>query len=257
VIAANQVIRAADLDSVPAATVERDYILAHVLTAIVKRDTDARMIFKGGTAMRLCYFEDYRYSADLDFSLVGDLTTNDALTIVSDALDHCVEAIGLPTLLLNDQAPARIEYVGPLNHKPRRLKLDLAADELVEETTTEPIFKRYADQESSSCPVYTLDEMGAEKLRCVLQRLQCRDLYDLHELLITRELDLDLIWPVFERKSRHRGLDPTTVADRLRSNLPRYEQRWDIELSEHVQGGPPHFDGVARAVRRVLRPFTQ
>lgn len=256
-IAANQVIRAADLDSVPAATVERDYILAHVLTAIVRRDTRAQMVFKGGTAMRLCYFEDYRYSADLDFSLVGGLTTDDALAIVRNALDDCMEAIGLPSLSLNDQAPPRIEYVGPLHHKPRRLKLDLAADELVEETTIEPIVERYADQEPSSCPVYTLDEMGAEKLRCVLQRLQCRDLYDLHELFLTRELDLNPIWPAFERKSRHRGLDPTTFTDRLKSNLPRYEQRWDVELSEHVQGGPPHFDGLERAVRRVLRPFTQ
>ena len=32
------------------------------------------LVFKGGTALRLCYFEDYRYSADLDFSVVeGDL----------------------------------------------------------------------------------------------------------------------------------------------------------------------------------------
>lgn len=214
-IAANQVIRAADLDSVPAATVERDYVLAHVLAAIVKRDTNSEMVFKGGTAMRLCYFEDYRYSADLDFSLVSGLTIDDALSIVRGALDDCRVAIGLPSLSLNDQASPRVEYVGPLQHRPRRLKLDLVPDELVEETTIKPIFERYADQEPSSCPVYTLDEMGAEKLRCVLQRLQCRDLYDLHELFITRELDLNPIWHAEHQAS---GSDPVK---------PAQEPPWD------------------------------
>ena len=32
------------------------------------------MAFKGGTALKRCYFGDYRFSEDLDFTLVGPLS---------------------------------------------------------------------------------------------------------------------------------------------------------------------------------------
>lgn len=67
----NVIKRRADEDGLPAPTVERDYVLAHVLTAIAERDDGQQLVFKGGTSLRLCHFTDYRYSADLDFSLTG------------------------------------------------------------------------------------------------------------------------------------------------------------------------------------------
>lgn len=67
--------------------------------------------------------------------------------------------------------PAADRYVGPLG-RPRRLKLDLADDELVENTTRRPVFRRYGDQGEGDCLAYTLEETAAEKLRCVIQRLQ-------------------------------------------------------------------------------------
>jgi len=55
-----------------AQTIERDYVLAH-LCADIGSLGDPRLVFKGGTLLRLCYFDDYRYSADLDFSAIHDL----------------------------------------------------------------------------------------------------------------------------------------------------------------------------------------
>jgi predicted nucleotidyltransferase component of viral defense system len=66
--------RIADAHEVDAKTVERDYVLTHVVAAISRRPDRGRMAFNGGTALRLCYFRDYRYSADLDFSLVDGMT---------------------------------------------------------------------------------------------------------------------------------------------------------------------------------------
>lgn len=74
----NLITRKADEDEMTAQTVERDYVLAHVLTAIAERDREAQFVFKGGTSLRLCHFDDYRYSADLDFSLVNGLDTENA-----------------------------------------------------------------------------------------------------------------------------------------------------------------------------------
>jgi predicted nucleotidyltransferase component of viral defense system len=58
----------ADEHRVDARTVERDYVLAHVLTALGPLPDTQNMTFKGGTALRMCYFEAYRYSADLDLT---------------------------------------------------------------------------------------------------------------------------------------------------------------------------------------------
>lgn len=106
----NQIIRQADDDGVPAATVERDYILSHVLATIADCEQAERIVFKGGSALRLCYFEDYRYSADLDFSLIGELDRPGALQAVAEALAVCRQALGLPALSLTDATPPRIEY---------------------------------------------------------------------------------------------------------------------------------------------------
>ena len=54
---------------IPWHVIERDYLLSWILAGIsqvpVLFDT---LIFKGGTALRKCYFDDYRFSEDLDFT---------------------------------------------------------------------------------------------------------------------------------------------------------------------------------------------
>ena len=131
------------------------------------------------------------------------------------------------------------------------MKLDLAPDELVEDTTVLPIRRRFEDQEDGRCRVHTLEEITAEKLRCVMQRLQCRDLYDLYELLVNG-VDAKAAWPLFERKARHRDRDPDRFGESFDDRVPRWEERWDKELIEYT-ASPPEFDGVLRSVRRALR----
>jgi predicted nucleotidyltransferase component of viral defense system len=252
VIHQNMIKRRADEDRLPAPAVERDYVLTHVLTTISERDQKQRLVFKGGTSLRLCHFEDYRYSADLDFSLTGGVEAEGATRLIADALVDCRERVRLPLLELDERSPPRIRYVGPLGAKPRFVKLDLAGDELVENTTILPIRRRYEDQEAGRCRVYTLEETAAEKLRCVMQRLQCRDLLDLHELLVVNGIDAKAVWPLFELKARHRDREPTRFGESFDDRVPRWEERWNRELVEYI-ASPPEFDGVLRSVRRELR----
>jgi predicted nucleotidyltransferase component of viral defense system len=123
----------------------------------------------------------------------------------------------------------------------------------VESTTKLPITSRYSDQEPSECLVYTLDEIAAEKFRCVIQRLQCRDPYDIHELVVERNVDAQGVWPSFERKARHGAIDPELFASRFEEREPEWRRRWDDELAEYIIGGAPPYDGLIRAVRRELR----
>ena len=65
---------------IPWEVLERDYILSWILAGICKVDTlRGTLVFKGGTALKKCYFGDYRFSEDLDFSAVGDVPTGEAM----------------------------------------------------------------------------------------------------------------------------------------------------------------------------------
>lgn len=253
------IIQRADADGVDALTAERDYVLAHVIAQIhraVPAD-GGRLIFKGGTALRFVHFGDYRYSADLDFSVIGG-DAKVAVDAISNALHAAREHAGFPCLECASDSKPAISYVGPLGStKPRRIKLDVTGDELVESAEQRTVHALWPDMPDSTPPisVYPLEEVSAEKLRCVIQRVQCRDLYDLWRLTEDMGIRLEEVQPLFERKTRAKGLDPSSFADRFEDRLDRYKKRWDSEMSEHI-ADPPRFTVVVREVRRSLRNTT-
>lgn len=251
VIPRSHFTRIADEHEVDAKTVERDYILTHTVAAIGAQGAQHGLVFKGGTALRLCYFEDYRYSADLDFSLQTGAERETALGSVARALASMAGQIGLPHLALTNEGKA-IEYEGPLGRR-RELKLDIATDELVEDITTRALLPRYPDQGEAEITLYTLEEIAAEKLRCVIQRLQARDLFDPNELFVVNRIPLEDVWETFQRKARHKRIDPDQFDERFETRIPGWRARWDSEMAEHLAGEPDHFATVERAVRRALR----
>ena len=55
---------------IPEAVLERDYCLAWFLVGLSRSPLRDILVFKGGTALKRCYIGDYRFSEDLDFTLV-------------------------------------------------------------------------------------------------------------------------------------------------------------------------------------------
>jgi predicted nucleotidyltransferase component of viral defense system len=50
--------------------VEKDYVLGWILAGMYGHEELAESwVFKGGTCLKKCYFETYRFSEDLDFTL--------------------------------------------------------------------------------------------------------------------------------------------------------------------------------------------
>lgn len=245
-----QITRRAARDDVPAKTVERDYVLAHVVAGIANLENNKDLILKGGTALRLCHFDDYRYSADLDFSLAAG-SIEDSYAAITRALESTGGSI--QGLHLTEDKPPRIAYIGPLGRE-RTLKLDLADNELVLNTEIRCLLPRWPDlPKDASVHVYTLAEIAGEKLRCVLQRLQCRDLFDLLLLFEEAQVDATEAARVFRPKAKHRGIEPGSFAVRYRERIDQYRKRWEVELREHVPGEIPHFGDVERRVTRHLR----
>src|SRR6476661_10323048 len=78
--------------------VEKDYALGWLLWGIGQHPVAKNdWVFKGGTCLKKCYFETYRFSEDLDFSFRGtEQPTVESLTsIMSEVSDLVLEASGM------------------------------------------------------------------------------------------------------------------------------------------------------------------
>jgi predicted nucleotidyltransferase component of viral defense system len=68
-------------------TIEKDYVLSWLLFGIANsNELKQKWIFKGGTCLKKCYFEQYRFSEDLDFTITDPKHINKDFfkTIFSD-----------------------------------------------------------------------------------------------------------------------------------------------------------------------------
>jgi predicted nucleotidyltransferase component of viral defense system len=59
-----------------ATTIEKDYALGWALFGISQHPVLGNWIFKGGTCLKKCYFDTYRFSEDLDFTLPEDMSVD-------------------------------------------------------------------------------------------------------------------------------------------------------------------------------------
>jgi len=146
--------------------VEKDYALGWALAGIyAHEELRDSWVFKGGTCLKKCYFETYRFSEDLDF------TISDAAHLDSDFLARVFGEIGewiyeqsgleMPEdghefeLFDNPRGSrvcqGKLSYKGPVSpnvalRRWPRIKLDLTADEkLVLPPERVRIFHPYID----------------------------------------------------------------------------------------------------------------
>jgi hypothetical protein len=68
----NEILRISEQEGVPPDTIDKNYVLGHFLAGLFRQEwAQQNLIFKGGTCLKKCYFKDYRFSEDLDFTLVN------------------------------------------------------------------------------------------------------------------------------------------------------------------------------------------
>lgn len=254
--------------------VEHDYVLSWVLAGLYRRPTLAEcLVFKGDTALCKCYFPEYRFSADLDFTLSQPLSSQELRAETVSACQTITEEIGLQLQLvdfrtLRDVAgeeahQGRVAYMGPrgrLGGSQPRIRLDLTVYErLVLPPENLPVHHPYSDASSLDVvvPTYALDEMLAEKLRAMLRRARARDLYDVWQLFTryAEMLDPERAKRALVEKARYKGFTFSSVADFLTSENQRtWARSWEPSLYRQVSilAG---YDQVIIEVERALRNF--
>jgi len=86
----------ANLKKVPMHVIEKNYALSYILAGMAKQpELSHSLIFKGGTALKKIFFGDYRFSEDLDFSVINapkdkqlENALNNVLTLSKELLNE-------------------------------------------------------------------------------------------------------------------------------------------------------------------------
>ena len=262
------------------AVLERDYLLSWILAAIGDyeplRET---LVFKGGTALKKCYFGDYRFSEDLDFSGLPGVPLGQEMEAAIDAV--CQRA----ATMIDEYAPVKIQWERyterdphpggqeafairaqlPWQRQPQtRAIVEIAVDEKV----LRPPCRRaaihdYGEPIEVELQVYTLEEIIAEKLRAILQhqekleergwaRSRARDYYDIWRILGAYQdrLDLTGFAQLLREKCEIRGVGFQAAEDFFGNKMLAYVERtWDQWLGSLV----PHLP-TCETVMGQLRP---
>lgn len=251
----------------PESVLERDYCLAWILVGLSRSPLRDRLAFKGGTALKRCYFGDYRFSEDLDFTLTAETPWEAMERGFAAAFEETQHGSGIVVRLDHVDRAAHenghtfyLAYEGPLpGGLGKNVKVDITIHErIVLPLADLPVLRGYDEYrdlpEDARVRVYSLDEVAAEKTVALLDRArnEPRDLFDLWFLTANGHVHLpDLIEPVVS-KLAFRGLTLARVKGEFAAKESRYRKLWEVRLAPQVVE-LPKFDTVYRAVQRTLR----
>lgn len=241
--------------------VEKDYALGWLLAGIhADEQLRGRWVFKGGTCLKKCYFETYRFSEDLDFTVTEQAHFNEVFLKerFASIAEWIREQSGLDLapgdirfeVLRNPRgglsAEGRVPYRGPLGRAgdAPRIKLDLTTDEIVVRDPEErAVFHPYTDEPEGgiSAICYPFDELFAEKIRALHERLRPRDLYDVIYIFRNRR-DTAVaaeVLHVLGRKCEFKQIVVPTAAIILNHEAkPDLEASWDRMLGHQLPALP-------------------
>jgi predicted nucleotidyltransferase component of viral defense system len=243
--------------------IEKDYVLGWLLAGIhAHTHLSESWIFKGGTCLKKCYFETYRFSEDLDFTLNDEsqldrsflrntfqeiaswVNDQSGLSIPSDQLDFDIYTNTRGRL----SCQGKIAYRGPISPTSisggwPKIKLDLTADEkLVLSPIKQEVFHPYSDRLENDFQVncYRYEEAFGEKIRALGERTRPRDLYDVVNLYrhIDTRPNTSVLRDVLQQKCSYKGI-PVPTYEELLSHRAALEQTWTHMLGHQLPNLPP------------------
>jgi predicted nucleotidyltransferase component of viral defense system len=230
-----EILQLAEQTSLNPHVIEKDYVLGWVLAGIYAHEELAdTWIFKGGTCLKKCFFETYRFSEDLDFTLRNEAQLDEAFLkrVFAEVGAWIYEETGIEVpadqqefeIYRNPRGKlacqGKISYKGPVSPtRPLpRIKLDLTADErVVLPPVAVEIFHPYSDVPEEGIEVLAYDyvEAFAEKFRALGERTRPRDLYDVVNLYRNAEArpEQEQFVSVLREKCAFKGIELPQLTD--------------------------------------------
>ncbi len=254
-IPSREIMERARLHRVPESTVERDYAQNWPLTSLSLGEL--RMAFKGGTCIKKIYIKDYRFSDDLDFTMLEDIGRKELEERIIEAVVLARQKSGV------DFMDVKIEenYNGfevsiyfkiiQRGGSPMKIKLDMTEKD--REPVLLPISPRkvihdYSDELNAEVLSYSLEEIFSEKVRSLFQRTRPRDLYDVWYL--KNRVGMAPVISILPQKFRFKGIDMDINA--LHSRKEDFGMAWKTSLSHQIKN-LPDFNAVFSDVSYFLK----
>ncbi len=182
--------------------VERDYVFGWLLFGIFTvSGLKDKLFLKGGNALRKGYFENTRFSGDLDFGMHGDISETKLLDEINSVCDFVHSKAGVDFVIGDNlvkekfvamDAPspglkvyeARVyfkDFYGKPGQVRIRVSMDVTRfDRILLPLQSRPLIHPYSDAAEIACsiPCMKLEEIIATKLKCLMQRQHAPDLFD-------------------------------------------------------------------------------
>jgi predicted nucleotidyltransferase component of viral defense system len=247
------------------AVIERDYCLAWFLTCLGGHRLRAFLAFKGGTALRRCWIEHYRFSEDLDFTLVQPIELKDILAGLDEIFAEMKARTAIEMAFDREDRHGHLNthtfYLGYKAQLPARsdVKVDITIKEaLCFPLVDRPILRTYAEfadlPEGPTVQTYSLQEIFIEKLAALSDkaRTEPRDLYDLWRLIDPAAIRAGELKGELAAKLAIRDRKPDGVGAAIDAKEARLKKLWETRLSRQV-ADLPGFDDVFRSFMRVVR----
>jgi uncharacterized protein len=243
--------------------IEKDYVLSWILKGIAQHEQLSKaIVFKGGTVLKKIYFEDYRFSEDLDFTLFNiEILNEQIFEWFKEVFEYVKEEANIPLAIIDNNEHEDgginfyISYTGPLGGQGnnKKVKVDISRSEQLEYAPVmKDVIVGYSDLEAHQLLCYPLEEVLVEKMRTVMQRMQARDFYDIWFLLEQHNMDAAFHMKEFEKKCASKNLKHSDFPKKLEERLPQYKGRWKSSMGEQIKD-LPDFDQVEREVQRHLK----
>ncbi len=217
---------------VPISSIERDYAQSWLLSHLPK------MAFKGGSCIRKAYIDNYRFSDDLDFTLLENCNLSDLKSKIQKTIKKTRNSSGISFLDDLKSEEVKNGYVFIIYFRilrssgdPHKIKMDITKKE--NEIIFDPVQKRdilhkYSDKINEQINVYTLEEIFTEKTRSLFERTRPRDLYDVWYL--NKKITFDIL--LFQKKCNYKKVEPNIKE--LISRKQNYENAWKASLRHQL-----------------------
>lgn len=246
--------------------IEKDYVLSWVLFAISKNEILSKaLVFKGGTVLKKAYIDDYRFSEDLDFTLLDEGIANDQIKAEFKKLFEFIREEANIEMQIDEKkwtihetgSPQfYIDYVGPLkgNMGSRDLKIDITRGEVLEtDVESKSIFRIYSDlEEEFSLSCYSLAEVLIEKMAALMGRTEPRDLYDFWYLTEVERMKVAEHVVPFHSKAERKKQEPKKFAEKVLSKEGAFKRDWENKLNSQIHD-LPKYDDVFREAKRHFK----
>lgn len=263
-ITRDEVYQKAAQSKVDPSIIEKDYHLGIVLKIIAENPATKDWVFRGGTALRKCYFSEYRFSEDLDFTLFNrTLKTEKEVALVLEEICSIANQQFGTTLDFFSVKQEREDYgeeafKGTMHFQSvkgkSKIKIDLSfIDKLFTHPAEQEIIHPYSDAGIFGKPrimTTKMEEIIIDKLMAsasIRTYPRSRDLFDIWYISKNKKLDLKLIKNSFFEKCIFRKIDKDLIYQMDKKHLGQFKKYWEAHLVTLV-GELPKFEEVVDGV---------